>query len=99
MKAEPMINLICVSSGTDWTIYVFPRAKHRPRCFYAEGEARLTISPGAIDMAGVIVVPERSHFERVNAADIEAIFGEVSLDEESVNRLVERVCASLGEAV
>jgi hypothetical protein len=54
------------------------------------------VSPGAIDMAGVLVVPHREHFERIAPGDVQAIFSEVSMDEGQVNGLVERVCEKLG---
>lgn len=89
-SAEPMINLIATHDRAGWTVYLFPRARHRPHCFYAEGEEQLMISPGAIDMAGVVVVPERDHFERVTAEKLEAIFAQVSRSVEEVDFLVEQ---------
>jgi hypothetical protein len=93
---EPMVNIISAYDKNQWTVYLFPRARHRPACFFAEGEARLLVSPGAIDMAGVIVVPERSHFERIGGEQVEAIYAEVSLGEDRVIEVVERV-ASVAE--
>lgn len=93
---EPMVNIISTYDKNQWTVYLFPRARHRPACFFAEGEERLLVSPGAIDMAGVIVVPERDHFERIRAEQVEAIYAEVSLAEDSVIEVVERV-ASVAE--
>ncbi len=89
-SAEPMINLIATHDRAGWTVYLFPRARHRPYCFYAEGEDQLMISPGAIDMAGVIVVPERDHFERITSEKLEEIFAEVSMSVEEVDFHVEQ---------
>jgi hypothetical protein len=47
-------------------------------------------------MAGVIVVPEREHFDRIGAAEVRAIFSEVSLSEDEVNDITGKVCAGLG---
>jgi len=91
---EPMINLVCTYDPAHWTVYLFPRAKHRPARFFAEGEEQLLVSPGAIDMAGVIVVPELAHFEKITAQDVEAIYREVSRDVEAVNSVIERVSES-----
>jgi hypothetical protein len=96
-KHEPMVNCVCSFDGGLWTFYLFPRARHRPSCFYAEGSERLLISPGAIDMAGVVVVPEYGHFEKVGREHLEAIFAEVSYGEDEINNLVERVCGSAEE--
>jgi hypothetical protein len=92
-KSEPLINIICTYDPKLWTVYLFPRAKHRPACFYAEGEQQLVVSPGAIDMAGVVVVPEREHFDRIDGRRIAAIFSEVSLRSEIVNDLIDAICS------
>jgi hypothetical protein len=91
LSTEPMINLVCTYERANWTVYLFPRAKHRPARFFAEGEEQLLVSPGAIDMAGVIVVPELAHFEKITAEDVRAIYNEVSSDLDEVNSAIERV--------
>ena len=83
---EPLINIVALFETGLWRVYVFPRAKHRPSSFFAEGEERLLVSPGAIDMAGTIVMPDQKEFERVTAGQIATIFSEVSLDTATVNR-------------
>jgi hypothetical protein len=91
---EPMINIVCTYDRPQWTLFLFPRARHRPASFFAEGEGRLMVSPGAIDMAGVIVVPERAHFERIGAEEVSAIYSEVSADPERLNDLLQEMCES-----
>jgi len=83
-EAEPKLNLVCVHAGGSWTAYLFPRARHRPACFFAEGDARLLASPGAIDMAGVLVLPEQRDFQRIDAARLAAIYGEVTAAADAV---------------
>jgi hypothetical protein len=78
--AEPLLNLVVTSERGVWTVYFFPRARHRPACYFAEGDAKLTVSPAGIDLAGVVVIPDPNHFSRLTAGDVEAIFGEVTLD-------------------
>ena len=77
---EPMLNLVVTYDQLGWTVYFFPRARHRPACYDAEGEARLTVSPAAIDLAGVVVVPEAAHFARISEEDLARIYSEVTLD-------------------
>ena len=77
---EPLLNLLVTCEATGWTVYVFPRARHRPACYFAEGEAKLTVSPAALDLAGVLVVPDADHFTRIRAQDIARIYAEVTLD-------------------
>ncbi|MCS6816285.1 MAG: DUF4922 domain-containing protein [Blastocatellia bacterium] len=99
---EPMLNLIVFAemapgdwhvTSTEWTVLVFPRARHRPSCFFAEEPKRLVISPAAIDLAGFVIVPIREHFERVTAQDLERIFSEVALSTEHFDELVARLRA------
>lgn len=90
-KTEPLLNIICTYDPRIWTVYLFPRSKHRPSVYYAEGENRLVVSPGAIDMAGVVVVPEREHYDRIDGELMKAIFSEVSMNGEVVNELVDQV--------
>ena len=94
--AEPMMNLVCTFERDTFTTFLFPRTKHRPASFFAEGEARLIVSPGAIDMAGVIVTPRREDFARLDGERVEAIFAEVSPDDEQVNEILERVAGGEG---
>jgi ATP adenylyltransferase/5',5'''-P-1,P-4-tetraphosphate phosphorylase II len=87
-EAEPMLNLIARYEHSQWTVFVFPRSKHRPACYFAEGDAKLTVSPAGIDLSGVIVVPDPSHFARINAADLAAIYREVTLEDERFGELL-----------
>ena len=77
---EPMMNLIVTYQAGKWTVFLMPRGKHRPASYHAEGDAKLTVSPAAIDLAGVMVVPQPDHFERITAEDLEHIYAEVTLD-------------------
>ncbi len=77
--AEPPLNLVVLYDPPQWTVCIFPRGKHRPACYYAEGEDKLTISPAGIDLTGVLVVPDPLHFARLTANDAERIYAEVSL--------------------
>jgi hypothetical protein len=90
-RQEPLINIVCTYDPKMWTVYLFPRAKHRPASFFAEGEARLVVSPGAIDMAGVVVVPEHEHFAKIDGPLVASIFSEVSMRSELVNDLIDGI--------
>jgi hypothetical protein len=89
--AEPMLNLILSYQHDHWRGFILPRGKHRPACYDAEGDAKLTISPAAIDLAGVVVVPQPDHFARVTAKDLEKIFAEVGLSDEQIIDWLQRV--------
>lgn len=78
---EPKMNILCLFSKNLWHLLLIPRVKHRPDCFYAGGDAQMLISPGAIDMAGVMVTLRESDFERITSTDIEQIYKEVAFFE------------------
>ena len=65
-EAEPRLNIVCwrqegTSSRPDEIVtLIFPRSKHRPDCYYAEGKEQLLISPGALDMCGLFIAQAHS---------------------------------------
>jgi hypothetical protein len=88
---EPMMNVLCWSRPAGLRLALVPRAKHRPSCYFAEGDERMLISPGAVDVGGVIVLPVQHDFERLTSADLEAVLAEVFLDEATFARVVSRL--------
>jgi hypothetical protein len=78
-EVEPMMNVLASFDGGGWTVLVFPRARHRPSMYFAEGEERLLISPAAVDCGGVLTLPREQDFQRITADHIREIFGEVFL--------------------
>jgi len=76
-EEEPMMNIFCRYENGKWTMTITGRKKHRPSCFFEDGG--LKISPGAVDMAGVIIADRKEDFERITADDIRKIYAEVSL--------------------
>lgn len=97
-KGEPMVNVVSTCDDGVWTVYLFPRARHRPACFFAEGDERLLVSPGAIDMAGVVVVPQHEDYLKIDGGRVSSIFAEVSSDEEAINELLERMPQREGDS-
>jgi hypothetical protein len=85
---EPMVNIAAFYNAGEWTAYVFPRGKHRPRVFET-GE--LTVSPATIDLCGVLVVPVENDFRCIRGPEIERIFEEVTLPENEFSHVLERL--------
>ncbi|MCD7900939.1 MAG: DUF4922 domain-containing protein [Bacteroides sp.] len=76
---ESMLNIITFYEDNRWIICIFPREKHRPACYFAEGDKKMLISPGAVDLGGVFTLPREEDFEKVTPDDIRSILQEVSL--------------------
>jgi ATP adenylyltransferase/5',5'''-P-1,P-4-tetraphosphate phosphorylase II len=88
---EPMLNIIALYRNNRYIVTVFPRAKHRSSCYFAEPSQRLSISPAAVEMAGIIVVAEAVHFDRVDEETVRDIYREVTLGTDQFSRLMELV--------
>ena len=90
---EPMMNIVAWRQHDEYLLVVFPRQKHRPDCYYAEGERKMLVSPGALDMAGLIILPRREDYERLTAERADEILREVSLDDSSVKAVIAMLSA------
>jgi hypothetical protein len=75
---EPMMNLLANFAYGKYRFVIFPRKVQRPSCFYASGDAKITISPASVEMGGVMITPRKEDFEKISKQDIINIFEEVS---------------------
>ena len=89
--AEPMMNIVSWRRNDDYLSVVFPRGKHRPDCYYAEGNDQFIISPGALDMAGLIITPRQEDFERLTPEKALGILSEVSLTKDEMQQVISRL--------
>lgn len=85
---EPLINIAAFHERGRWTVYLFPRGKHRPQVFHT-GE--LTVSPASIDLCGIFVVPFEKDFARIVGTDIASIFREVTLPDDIFNEVASKL--------
>ena len=74
-------NLFCEYKNDEWVFTIFPRITHRPRQFFSEGEDRLMMSPGAIDMTGHLIAAREEDFEKITKEVIVDIFKQISKHE------------------
>ena len=85
------LNLLTWVEGGQWVVCIFPRSKHRPSCYTAEGDTNILISPASVDMGGVFITPQEKDFEKITANDIADILGEVCLRPAAFRILIERI--------
>lgn len=78
-EPEPMLNLVAWYDQGRYLLIVYPRAQHRPSCFFAQAEDQILLSPASVDMAGLLITPRMEDFEKIKPSDIETIFSEVCL--------------------
>ena len=89
--AEPMMNIVSWRRDDEYLSVIFPRGKHRPDCYYAQGNDQFVISPGALDMAGLIITPRQEDFERLTPEKALSILNEVSLSKEQLQQVIDRL--------
>lgn len=96
-EVEPRMNVICTYDNDEgYCIFVFPRAVHRPACYSISGAGRM-ISPGTLDMAGLIVTPLEKDFLEISSDEVVAILKEVAVDNDAFEAIVENIKYSHGE--
>ena len=89
---EPRMNVITsFVPGEGFVTMVFPRAEHRPSCYYVEGAAQRVVSPGTLDMAGLMIVPRESDYNAITADEAAMMLREVALSDEAVEMIVENL--------
>lgn len=77
---EPMFNVFARKIDGKYEVTIFLRSQHRPSCYGMEKHNRL-VSPGALDMAGLLITPRLEDYEAITAAEAESIYNEVSSPE------------------
>jgi hypothetical protein len=86
--AEPLVNIIAREEDGEFLVLVFPRRKFRPDSFYLEGDKKIAVSPAAVELGGLIVTPMQKDFDALDFSRAVSILREVSLDGESIIRLL-----------
>ena len=88
---EPMMNVLVLYEADRWVVFVFPREKHRPACYTAEGEANLLSSPASVDLGGVFITPVEKDFLKITAEDVAQILSEVCLSATDFHKVRQRI--------
>lgn len=97
-ESEPMMNIIAWRKGDEFISVVIPREKHRPDAYFAEGEAQMMVSPGALDMAGLIITPREEDFNKINLDKATALLRECGISAEKMEAIVSNLKASAATA-
>lgn len=88
--SEPALNLLARADlNGELVVLVFPRGAHRPAMFFADDPAKRIVSPGVIDMAGVIVTVRESDFEQLDPDAVAQIYREVTLAPDAAEKWYE----------
>ena len=93
-ETEPMMNIIAWRKGDEYISVVIPREKHRPEAYFAEGDAQMMVSPGALDMSGLIITPREEDFRKLTEESATAILLECGVSTDKMNSIVTKLKAS-----
>lgn len=92
-ETEPMMNIVAwFDRGMEeYITVIFPREKHRPDCYYATGEDQLLISPGALDMAGLAILPRKEDYEKLTDERYISILKEMCVSDDIYENIIQQV--------
>ena len=85
-QSEPMMNIIAWRQGEELLSIVLPRRKHRPSCY-----EQCMVSPGAVDMGGLLITPREEDFRCMTPEQALDILHEVSLSPDQMEQVIERL--------
>lgn len=91
-ELEPRMNVITwrqeggVGREDEIVTLIFPRKKHRPDCY-----PNPMISPGALDMGGLIITPQEEDFRNLSAEQAAGILQEVTMSLEELRPIINEI--------
>ena len=89
---EPRMNVFALYKPEDgYVTVVIPRSAHRPACYCTGDDNGRMISPGALDMAGLIITPRISDFDATTADEAAGMLREVALSDDVLNVVLENL--------
>ena len=75
---EPRMNVLSFNRGGMVISAIIPRGKHRPECYYAQDDSKVLVSPGAVDMFGLVITPRKEDFDTLTEKQVLDIYRQVT---------------------
>jgi ATP adenylyltransferase/5',5'''-P-1,P-4-tetraphosphate phosphorylase II len=88
---EPKFNVMLWFEKEAGYLVIFPREQHRPREFFETGEKQILVSPGIVDMAGLLVIARKEDFEKLDKKLITDIYSQVSISDEEEQKIIKYI--------
>ena len=82
---EPRMNVLAFNRDGQVITAIIPRGKHRPDCYYAQGGDKIMVSPGAVDMFGLIITPRKEDFDSLTESQVLDIYRQVTPQQPKIN--------------
>lgn len=94
---EPRLNLIGWTPKKAHTLFaIIPRSKHRPDC-YGQEEGQMLISPGAIDMGGLLITPRKEDYDNITLDKARSILQEVAFSKNEMENAIHKLIDIINE--
>jgi hypothetical protein len=90
-KPEPMLNILAYEDSGSIIVHIIPRRLHRPVQYFLEGKDQILLSPGAVDLAGLIITPREEDFRKLTENDIEDIFRQVCISQNDLSKILSEI--------
>lgn len=88
---EPMMNIVAWRVDDEVISVVIPRSKHRPDCYFADGEEKVMVSPGVIDMSGLLITPRKEDFDKLTFSRVAAILRECGISVDAARLIADKI--------
>lgn len=96
--SEPMMNIVSWTSSDYHISVVIPREKHRPDCYSSNGYDQMLISPGALDMSGLIITPREEDFVKIDAQKASDILKECGASQQTMKFIKDNLNVKIEES-
>lgn len=96
--SEPMMNIVSWTSSDYHISVVIPREKHRPDCYSSNGYDQMLISPGALDMSGLIITPREEDFVKIDAQKASDILKECGASQPTMKFIKDNLNVKIEES-
>ncbi len=88
---EPMMNIVSWHVDDEKISVVIPRSKHRPDCYFTDGDEQVMVSPGVIDMAGMLVTPREDDFNKLTFDRVAGILRECGITRDEAHIAADKI--------
>jgi hypothetical protein len=91
LAVEPGLNIHCLFENKTWKVLIFPRGKHRPWQYTAEGDENIMFSPASVDLGGLLIFPLQKNFDKLDSQLATDLMKQIGPDTE----IFEQACLSI----
>jgi hypothetical protein len=76
---EPMMNILAWYQFPKWKVVLFPRSKQRPWQYYSDDLNQIVISPAAVELGGLVILPREEDYSKMSEKDLISVYDQVTI--------------------